>query len=143
MGDLPHLVTPNTPFFFHFFFKTLRLILDVVPCYRAHHRTPNIVSISIMHSHSCHVMCWCIMQCNHAIAYPYHAIHIRSAICAFKPCIIHASLGNLYQKHTNSGYHFTHVNISCKHILTFIFNMSFYTIVICILGVTINFSENM
>ena len=85
-GDLPHLATPNTRIFIFISFKTVRLILDVVPCYRAHHQTPNIlsinhvpttyyrtpntVSISTMHLHPCHVMSWCIMQCNHAIAYP-------------------------------------------------------------------------
>ena len=67
--DLLQLAPPNTHIFI---FKTVRLILDVVPCYRAHHRTPNIVSInhvpttyhrtpntvsiSTMRSHPCHVM---------------------------------------------------------------------------------------
>ena len=34
-GDLPHLATPNTRIFIFISFKTVRHILDVVPCYRA------------------------------------------------------------------------------------------------------------
>ena len=39
----PNLLCPTHIFFI---FKTIRLILDVVPCYRVHHRTPNTVSIN-------------------------------------------------------------------------------------------------
>ena len=52
-GVSTNLLCPTHIFFI---FKTVRLILVVVPCYRAHHRTPNTVSISTMHSHPCHVM---------------------------------------------------------------------------------------
>ena len=68
-GIYPNLLCLTHIFFI---FKTVRLILDVVLCYRAHHRTPNTVSInhvpttyhrtpktvliSTMHSHPCHVM---------------------------------------------------------------------------------------
>ena len=72
-GIYPFLLYPTYVFFISFFFyATVRLILDVVPFYQAHHRTPNtvsiyhvlmtnhripnIVSISIMHSHPCHAM---------------------------------------------------------------------------------------
>ena len=73
-GDIyPFLLYPTHVFIiFFFFYATVRLILDVVPFYRAHHRTPNIVSIyhvlmtyhrtpntvsiSTMHSHPCHAM---------------------------------------------------------------------------------------
>ena len=73
-GDIyPSLLFPTHVFFISFFFyATVGLILDVVPFYQAHHRTPNTmsiyhvlmtyhqipntVSISTMHSHSCHAM---------------------------------------------------------------------------------------
>ena len=42
-GIYPNLLCPTHIFFI---FKTVRLILDVVPCYRVHHRTPNTVSIN-------------------------------------------------------------------------------------------------
>ena len=45
-GIYPSLLYPTHIFFISFFFyATVRLILDVVPFYRAHHRTPNIVLI--------------------------------------------------------------------------------------------------
>ena len=105
-----------------FIFKTVRLILNVVPCYRAHHRTPNIVSIK---------------PCTHDIASNtkhsvnlYHAltpmscyvlVHnaMQSCHCTFIPCYIydecymciptHALLPmhhfDIYiKKHTNSKY---------------------------------------
>ena len=69
-GIYPNLLCSTHIFFM--FFKIVRLILDVVPCYEAHHRTPNTlsinhvpttyhqtpntVSISTMPSHPCHVM---------------------------------------------------------------------------------------
>ena len=72
-GIYPYLLYQTHVFFISFFFyATVRLILNVVPFYRAHHRTPNtmsiyhvlttyhqtpnIVSISTMHSHSCPMM---------------------------------------------------------------------------------------
>ena len=45
-GIYPFLLHPTHVFFISFFFYAIvRLILDVVPFYRAHHRTSNIVSI--------------------------------------------------------------------------------------------------
>ena len=45
-GIYPFLLYSTHVFFLSFFFYvTVRLILDVVPFYRAHHRTPNTVSI--------------------------------------------------------------------------------------------------
>ena len=56
-GIYPYLLYPTHVFFISFFFYvTVRLIFDVIPFYRAHHRTPNTVLISIMHSHPCHAM---------------------------------------------------------------------------------------
>ena len=56
-GIYPFLLYPTHVFFISFFFyATVRLILDIVPFYQAHHRTPNTVSISTMHSHPCHAM---------------------------------------------------------------------------------------
>ena len=77
--DLPQLAMPNT----FFICKTMRLILDVVLCYRAHHqtpntvsinhvpttyhRTPNTVSISTLHSHPTQCGVPVHMKCNYAI----------------------------------------------------------------------------
>ena len=56
-GTYPYLLYSTHIFFISFFFYlTMRLILDIVPFYRAHHRTPNTVSISTMHSYPCHAM---------------------------------------------------------------------------------------
>ena len=45
-GIYPFLLYPTHVFSISFFFyTTIRLILDIVPFYRAHHRTPNTVSI--------------------------------------------------------------------------------------------------
>ena len=45
-GIHPSLLYPtHVSFISFFFYATVRLILDVVPFYRAHHRTPNTVSI--------------------------------------------------------------------------------------------------
>ena len=45
-GIYPYLLYLTHVFFISFFFyATVRLILDIVPFYRAHHRTPNTVSI--------------------------------------------------------------------------------------------------
>ena len=45
-GIYPFLLYPTHVFFISFFFyATVRLILDVVPFYRAHYRTPNTESI--------------------------------------------------------------------------------------------------
>ena len=69
----PFFLYPTHVFFISFFFyAAMRLILDNVLFYRAHHRTPNTVliyhvqmtyhrtpntvSISTMHSHPCHAM---------------------------------------------------------------------------------------
>ena len=56
-GMYPSLLYPTHVFLISFFFyATVRLILEVVPFYRPHHRTPNTVSISNIHSHPCHAM---------------------------------------------------------------------------------------
>ena len=72
-GIYPFLIYPTHVFFISFFcYAIVRLILDIVPFYQAHHRTPNtvliyhvlttyhqspnIVSISTIHSHPCHAM---------------------------------------------------------------------------------------
>ena len=72
-GIYPYLLYLIHIFFISFFFyETVILILDVVPFYQPHHRTPNTmsiyhvlmayhrtpntVSISTMHSHPCHAM---------------------------------------------------------------------------------------
>ena len=45
-GIYPSLLYPTHVFFISFFFyATVRLILEVVPFYRTHHRTPNTVDL--------------------------------------------------------------------------------------------------
>ena len=73
-GIYPYLLYLIHVFFISFFFyATVRLILDVVPFYRAHHRTPNTVSISTMHSHPCHAMS--VHKCNAM------SLHVSHATC--------------------------------------------------------------
>ena len=94
-GIYPFLLYPTRVFFISFFiYATVRLILDVVPFYQAHHRTPNTVSIYhvlttyhrtpnivlilTMHSHPfnaispciCNAMCHCML---------YHATCIMNS----------------------------------------------------------------
>ena len=94
-GIYPFLLYPTHVFFISFFiYATVRLILDVVPFYQAHHRTPNTVSIYhvlttyhrtpnivlilTMHSHPfnaispciCNAMCHCML---------YHATCIMNS----------------------------------------------------------------
>ena len=53
----PYLLYPTHVFFISlFFYAIVRLILDVVPFYRAHYRILNTVLISTTHSHPCHAM---------------------------------------------------------------------------------------
>ena len=88
-GIYPSLLYLTHLFFISFYFyATVRFILDIVPFYQAHHRipntmsiyhvlmtyqrTPNTVSISIMHSHPCHAMSRAyVMQCH----YMYLMLH--------------------------------------------------------------------
>ena len=61
-GIYPFLLYPTHIFFISFFFYAIvRLILNIVPFYRAHHRTPNTVLISTMHSYPCHAMSCTLM----------------------------------------------------------------------------------
>ena len=65
-GIYPFLLYPTHTFFISFFFYAIvRLILDVVPFYRAHHRTPSTVSIyqPCTHTH--------LMRCPHENAMKY------------------------------------------------------------------------
>ena len=56
VGIYPSLLYPTHIFFISFFFYAIvRLILDIVPFYRAHHRTPNTVSIYQPYTHT-HLM---------------------------------------------------------------------------------------
>ena len=92
VGIYPILLRTTHVNFFFISFKTVRLNLEVVPCYRGHHRTPDIVSInhvpttyhrtpntisiSTMHSHPCHAMFSC--TCNVIMPLPtYTMLHIK------------------------------------------------------------------
>ena len=116
------------------------LILDVVPFYQSHHRipntvfiyhvlttyylTPNIVSISTLHSHLCHAMSRAYVMQN-AIAciscHMHNECYMDNTIHTTYRCH-----GESHHLHMTSINHFIHVNLSCKHISTFTFNISFY-----------------
>ena len=99
---------------FSFFFKHF----SHFSCYRAHHRTPNTMSISTMNSHPCHVMSYCIMQCNHAIAYSYHATYMMSVICA---CLHMHNYLCIIQTFISKSIKISYISYnSCHHINTHI-----------------------
>ena len=104
-GIYPYLLYLTHIFFISFFlYAIVRLILDVVPFYQAHHRTPNTVSIyhvittyhrtpntasiSTMHSHPCHAMSHAYIECN-AIACISCYMHNECHVQQFK-IILHA-----------------------------------------------------
>ena len=84
----------------------------------------NVDSLT-MHSHSFNAMSPCI--CNticHCIL--YHITCIILATWTTQSTPLTGCHGQSHHLHMTSIHHFTHVNISYKHISTFTFNMSFY-----------------
>ena len=140
-GIYPFLLYPTHVFFILFFFYAIvRLILDVVPFYRAHHRTLNTASIyhvlttyhrtlkqcrSLPCTHT-HVMrCPVHMQCKMSL----HVISCHMHNECYMDNTIHTTYqchGQSHHLHMTSINHSIHINLSCKHISTFTFNMSFY-----------------
>ena len=115
--------------------------MDIVPFYRAHRRTPNTVSIYHYSRHTIKHQTQCRFT-NHAITpiqcdvhmhmqckMPLHVISCHM----HNECYIDNTIHTTYQCHGQSHHlhmtsinHFIHVNLSCKHIPTFTFSMSFY-----------------
>ena len=93
IGYLSLLAIPNTRILHFFFLLCDHDILEVVPFYQAHHRTPNTVSIyhvlttyhrtpnTVLISNHTHVMRYPVHKCNVcAIAYLYHVTNMMNVI---------------------------------------------------------------
>ena len=78
-----------------------------------------------MHSHPFNTMSPCIF--NAIMPLQVISCHMHNEL--YMDNIMHTTYqchGQSHHLHMISIHHFIHVNISCKHILTFTFNMSFY-----------------
>ena len=87
--------------------------------------TKRSVNLPTMHSYPFNVMSPCI--CNAIM--PLQVISCYMHNECYMDNIMHTTYRCYRQSHhlhMISIHHFIHVNISCKHILTFTFNMSFY-----------------
>ena len=114
-GIYPFLLYPTRVFFiFFFFYATMRLILTVVPFYRAHHRTPNAVliyhvlttyyqtpntvSISTMYSrHTIEHQTQCRSlpyTHTHVMRYPVHKCNAMSLHVSHATCTMNATCNN-------------------------------------------------
>ena len=142
-GYLSLLVIPNTRIF-HFLFLLCYHethfghcpILSSLPFNTKHSVnlpcTPDIpsntkhsVDLPTMHSHPINVICPCIYN---AIYMPLHVISCHMHNECYMGNTIHTTYrchGQSHHLHMTSINHFIHVNLSCKHISTFTFNMSF------------------
>ena len=87
--------------------------------------TKHSVDLPTMNSHPLNAMSPCI--CN-AICHCmlYHVTCIMNATWTTQSTPLIGCHGQSHHLHMTSIYHFIHVNVSYKHILTFTFNMSFY-----------------
>ena len=87
--------------------------------------TKRSVDLLTMHSHPFNAMSPCI--CNgirHCML--YHVTCIMNATWKTQSTPLTGCHGQSHHLHMTSIHHFIHINISCKHISTFTFNMSFY-----------------
>ena len=87
--------------------------------------TKRSVDLSNMHSHPFHATSPCI--CNticHCML--YHVIYIMNVTWTTQSTPLTECHEQSHHLHMISIPHFIHVNISCKHISTFTFNMSLY-----------------
>ena len=124
-GIYPYLLYPTHVFFISFFFyATVRLILDVVPFTEpTQSNTKHSVDLPTMHSHPfnamspciCNAICHCMSCHMHNECYMDNTIHTT-----------YRYHGQSHHLHMTSINHFIHINLSCKHISTFTFNMPFY-----------------
>ena len=111
------------------FFTTLFnhvTLLDFVPLDRAHPiNTKHSVDSSTMHSHPFNAMssCICNAMCHYML---YHATYIMNATWTTQTTSLTGCHGQSHHLHMISIHHFIHVNISCTHISTSTYNMSFY-----------------
>ena len=83
------------------------------------------VNLSTMHSHPFHAMSLCMSNviCHCML---YHVTCIMNATWTTQSTPLTRCHGQSHHLHMISIPHFIHVNISCKHISTFTFNISFY-----------------
>ena len=123
-GIYPFLLYLTHVFFISFFFyATVRLILDIAPFYRAHHRTPNIVSIYQPCTHNHLMRCPRAYAMQDSITCYIMSMHNE---CYMDNTTTYRCHGQSHHLHITSINHFIHVNLSCKHISTFAINMSLY-----------------
>ena len=87
--------------------------------------TKHSVDLPFMHTHPFNVMspciCNAIMPLQVISCHMHNECYMDNSTHAYHQCIME----NYIYMHIISMHHFLHVNISCKHILTFTFNMSF------------------
>ena len=122
-GVYPYLLLPDTYFHFHVYNRAT--LLDVVLMYRAHYQTPNTVLIVAMHSHPFNAMSLCINNAMRHCMF-YHATCMINATWTTLSTPLTGCHGPSHHLHMTSIHHFIHVNISCTHISTSIYNMPFY-----------------
>ena len=113
-GIYPYLLLLDT--YFHFHVCNRVTLLDVVPQYRVHHQTPNVVLIHTMHSHPFHAMSSCI--CNamcHFMSIPcqiYDECYMDNSTHALWTIIsINIKFPNHHTFHVNIFAH-TYININ-------------------------------
>ena len=99
-GIYPFLLYPTHIFFISFlFYATVRLILDVVPFYRAHHRALNTVSIFTMYSrHTIEHQTQCrSLPCTHThiMQCPVHKCNAMPLHVSHATCTMNAMCNNL------------------------------------------------
>ena len=105
------------------FFTTLfnhATLFDVIQQYQAHpikHQTQSSNSINAMSLYICNAM-------RHYML--YHATCIMNATWTTPTTPLTYFHGQSHHLHMTSIHHFIHVNISCTHIPTSTYNMSFY-----------------
>ena len=85
--------------------------------------TKHSVDLPTMHSHPFNAMspCICNARCHCMLYHVTCIIYMDNTIHTTYRCH-----GQSHHLHMTSINHFIHVNLSCKHISTFTFNMSFY-----------------
>ena len=87
--------------------------------------TKRSVDSSTMHSHPFNAMPTCICNAMHHCML-YHVTCIMNATWTTQSTPLTGCHGQSHHLHMTSIHHFIHVNISCKHISTSTYIMSFY-----------------
>ena len=124
LGEVSCLLLPDTSFLYHFIQPC-----NSVQCHptvpSAPNQTPNAMLIITMYSHPFNAMSLYI--CNAMRHYMlYHATCIMNATWTTPTTPLTYCHGQSHHLHMTSIHHFIRVNISCTHIPTSTYNMSFY-----------------